>query len=318
MKIRDEYPYLTIDYPTKKAGLFVIVVFGLPFLLVGLFLLFWLFAGQITEERGVVVLGIAGGVSLIVGALVILFGINLARKTDRLTLDFNNEKIIRDFGLGPIYDQLIEGDNEYSLDSVDTLFIARDVHMMRTTDEGRRRVRPVYVLICGFHDKQKNKHILHVGNLTPVSKTVEVLAQKLEKDIWDFTSIEERQILYTNTDVLKEIRFPSIRFVKITVLAAILAIGLIPLSFGFDLISSMVPGFEPLFQTFTRLSIIVWLLDIIFLAFYMCIGMIRQGLKCPQCGSEKRTAICDHCGLEIPVFITIGFGPCSYRYLVKD
>ncbi|MFX0204719.1 MAG: hypothetical protein ACFFDT_01945 [Candidatus Hodarchaeota archaeon] len=79
---------------------------------------------------------------MIVGALVIMFGIQLARKTDRLTIDFNNGKIIRDFGLGPIYDQLTEGDNEYSLDSVDTLFIARDVHIMRTKEEGRRKVRP--------------------------------------------------------------------------------------------------------------------------------------------------------------------------------
>jgi hypothetical protein len=318
MKIVDEYPYLTIDYPTKKASVVVIVVFGLPVLLVGLFLLFWLFTGQITEERGIIVLGVAGGVSSIVGALVVLFGINLARRTDRLTIDFNNEKIIRDFGLGPIYDQLTEGDNEYSLDSVDTLFIARDVHTMRTTEEGRRRIRPVYVLICGFQDKQKNKHTLHVGNLTPVTKTVEVLAQKLEKDIWDFTAIEERKILYINTELLKEIRFPSIRFVKITVLAAILVIGLFLLPFVFDFISSMIPGSEPLFQTLSQLSLMAWLLDIIFLAFYMCIGMIRMGLKCPQCGSEKRTAICDHCGLEIPVFITIGFGPCSYRYLLRD
>jgi hypothetical protein len=147
---------------------------------------------------------------------------------------------------------------------------------------------------------------------------VEVLAQKLEKDIWDFTAIEERLIPHTKLELLKEIRFPSIKFVKITVLAAILAIGLIPLSFGFDLISSMVPGFEPLFQTLIQLSVIVWLLDIIFLAFYMCTGMIRQGLKCPRCGSEKRTATCDHCGLEIPIFITIGFGPCSYRYFLRD
>ncbi|MFX0204720.1 MAG: hypothetical protein ACFFDT_01950 [Candidatus Hodarchaeota archaeon] len=172
--------------------------------------------------------------------------------------------------------------------------------------------------MCGFQDKQKNKHILHVGNLAPVTKTVEVLAQKLEKDIWDFTAIIEKLIPHAKLELLKEIRFPFIRFVKITVLAAILAIGLIPLSFGFDFISSIVSGLEPLFQTFTQLSLMAWLLDIIFLAFYMCIGMIRQGLKCPRCGSEKKTATCDHCGLEIPVFITIGFGPCSYRYLLRD
>ncbi|MFX0204718.1 MAG: hypothetical protein ACFFDT_01940 [Candidatus Hodarchaeota archaeon] len=62
MKIVDEYPYLTTDYPTKKASVFVIVVFGLRFLLTGLFLIFWLLTGQITEERGFLVLGIGGGV----------------------------------------------------------------------------------------------------------------------------------------------------------------------------------------------------------------------------------------------------------------
>ncbi|MFX1246794.1 MAG: hypothetical protein ACFFBQ_05375 [Promethearchaeota archaeon] len=59
--------------------------------------------------------------------------------------------------LEPIYAQYNRGANKYSFDEVDTLFLARDIYIMQTIEDGTPVIAPIYLLICKFKSQNGNK-----------------------------------------------------------------------------------------------------------------------------------------------------------------
>lgn len=312
MKITDNFPFLTIDYPTKKASVVIITVFGMPCILAGFFVLFLVLqaAAPITS-----VPGIAGTVFTLVGLLIIMFGIKLALQPDRLIIDFRTETITRIFGSGSIYNQYTQTNNEYSLDSLEELFIDRNVaFMLRTTDNPS----PIYHLICGFNDSQGNKVVLHAGNLNTVKKTVEILAKKLEKDILDLTAIEDRIIPFINTELLEEIRFPTTKFIRSILFGFSVAIGLFLLGILLPFFSGTFTGFEDLFLDIAGYCILGSLIILISLVIWFILSIPRE-MKCQHCGTRFtiKESTCSHCGEILPIEFRVKFGPFGYKYKPK-
>lgn len=235
MKKTDNYPLISIEYPTVTASIFLIVVFGLPVLLSGvIILLFSLRTGQLVS-----IVRLVGGIFILTGGFIIHHAIEMVQRSDRLIIDFQNRVVTRSFGLGGIYIQFSEKTFEFSIDTIDELFIDREIY---TSDEGR-----FYLLKCGFNDLEGNNVVLHIGTLNPVKNTIKLLAKVLEKDIWDLTTIEERKIPYDKTELLEEIRFPTHKYLKAILLRVSLIIFPFPVSqFLLILIFNMFVGLDEL------------------------------------------------------------------------
>lgn len=294
MKITENHPIITIDYPTIKGTIFLIGVFGLPFTLVGLVALLYV----LLETPSHPVPGLAGVVFTIGGIIVIFFAMKMEQEGDQLIIDLLNKKITRRYGLGGVYDQFSGKEYEYNLDSINELFIDREI--VHTRGQRGRLVR-AYYMKCGFSDSQGNNVMLHLGGLNPVTKTIGFLAKLLEKDILDHSLKEERHIPYDQIELLETIRFRSLEFMKGLLLRFVL-IPVLFFLFPFLLIflSELLPGLESLFQGIQNLSVLGAIIALIYFPIWICKAGSKEGMKCPQCHTlyENGDSSCSHCGMR--------------------